>query len=84
MLRGVNNCRCDVVKTLVFVKRPVFSKQRVSQREELSTWLTCATGARHAQRPVSNATALISFPLKTDNRMSVRRVHTWRCFSPIT
>lgn len=32
-LRGVNNCRCDVVETLVFVKRPrVFKAASQSER----------------------------------------------------
>lgn len=63
----------------------MFSKQRVSQREELSARLTCTTGARHMHRPVSNVTALISFPPQSrDNRVSVGRTHTWRRFPSIT
>lgn len=35
--RGVNNCRCDVVKTLVFVKRPrVFKAASQSERGAVS------------------------------------------------
>lgn len=71
-------CMCDVVKKLVFVKRLVFSGQRVSQGEELSTWLISAAGARHKQRrpPMSNVTALISFQCSPGITAGARDRHT--------
>lgn len=71
-------CMCDVVKKLVFVKRLVFSGQRVSQGEELSAWLICAAGIRHKQRrpPMSNVTALISFQCSPGITAGARDRHT--------
>lgn len=71
-------CMCDVVKKLVFVKRLVFSGQRVSQGEELSAWLICAAGTWHRQRcpPMSNVTALISFQCSPGITAGARDRHT--------
>lgn len=77
-VRGAYQCMCDVVKKLVFVKRLVFSGQRVSQGEELSTRLICAAGIRHRQRrpPMSNVTALISFQCSPGITAGARDRHT--------
>lgn len=71
-------CMCDAVKKLVFVKRLVFSGQRVSQGKELSTWLICAASTRHKQRhpPMSNVTALISFQCISGITTGARDRHT--------
>ena len=77
-VRGAGKCMCDVVKKLVFVKTLVFPGQRVSQGEELSTWLICAAGTRHKQRrpPMSNVTALISFQCRPGITAGARDRHT--------